>query len=225
MVKEQYFQDSATSAKAAAKAMADGLVAALSARGTATLAVSGGRTPRRVLPLLAAYDLDWSAVTITLIDDRWVPQDHEDSNERLVRETLLQGPAAQARFVGLKTPGDDPLAGRDACEHRLAGVRFPLDVAYLGFGPDGHIASLFPDHQGWQDASGRCVGVPPLPGRVARISLSATALLDCRLMVVMYDGLEKHTVYQRARTPGPVQDLPLRLVLCQDRVPVQVFRS
>ena len=77
---------------------------AIAARGVATIAVSGGRSPRPVLEALSKVPLDWTRLIVTLVDERWVEPVSADSNERLVRETLLQGPAAAARFVPRPPP-------------------------------------------------------------------------------------------------------------------------
>src|SRR6478609_9400911 len=74
------------------------LAAALQARGAATLAVSGGRSPKLLFDELARSRLDWSRVTVTLVDERWVDPASGDSNERLVRERLLTRHAAAATF-------------------------------------------------------------------------------------------------------------------------------
>ena len=81
----------------------------LQAHGRASLAVSGGSTPKGLFAQLAAADLDWSQVAITLVDERWVPDDHADSNARLVREHLLVSRAAAARFVPLYSDHPNPL--------------------------------------------------------------------------------------------------------------------
>ncbi len=87
------------SAGEAARAAADAIVAQLGPPGPKRLLVTGGRTPGPVYDRLARVDLDWSRVTVTLSDDRFVWPDAPESNERLVRERLLQGHAAAASFV------------------------------------------------------------------------------------------------------------------------------
>jgi len=212
---------------AAARATADGLAACLeeglAARGRASLALSGGRTPNSVLPLLAAAGLDWSRVTLTLIDERWVAPDHADSNQGLVERLFRDGPAAAAPMVGLKTAAAEPAAGVAEVERRLAGLSWPLDAAFLGMGEDGHVASLFPGDASWALAPGRCVPVPARDGRQARMSLAPDALLDMRRLLLLIFGAEKRRVFDRARRPGPAVELPIRVVLHQDRVPVTVF--
>ena len=121
------------------------LRAAVSARGAASLVVSGGRTPAPMFRALRACELPWERVTVTLADERWVPADAADSNERMVRAELLQGAAAAARFVGLVNAAPTPEAGRAATDAALRAIPRPFDVVMLGMGNDGHTASLFPD--------------------------------------------------------------------------------
>ena len=70
-------------------------------RGTAYLVVSGGSTPIHLFSILADAEVEWGRVVVLLADERWVPVGHEDSNERLVRETLLIGKAKPAQFFSL----------------------------------------------------------------------------------------------------------------------------
>ena len=101
---------------------------------------------------LATIDMPWSKVVITLVDERWVPQTHRDSNALLVHRHLLRDHAAKARFVGLKTEADDPFLASAEVEAKLLREVFPLDVVVLGMGEDGHTASFFPKAAGLSEA-------------------------------------------------------------------------
>jgi len=109
------------------------LGAAIAARGRASLAVSGGRTPELVFPLLKRADLAWSDITVTLTDERWVAADDAASNEGLARRLLMTGPAAAASMVGLKTPAPSPEEGLAAADARLERVPWPLDAVFAEF--------------------------------------------------------------------------------------------
>jgi len=215
-------------------ALADFVIARLSAglaeRGRASLVVSGGRTPRGFFARLAAADLDWSRVGITLADDRWVPPDHADSNERGVREHLLIGPVAAARFVPLYDGSATPEAGCAAFRAGLATLAQPFDVLILGMGGDGHTASLFPDAAeigaGLDLANDAdCLAVHPTQAPHARLSLTRRRLLDSRCLVLHVTGLDKREVLERALADGPVAEYPIRLALHQDDAPLHVFRT
>ncbi|HET9159686.1 MAG TPA: 6-phosphogluconolactonase, partial [Caulobacteraceae bacterium] len=115
-------------------------------RGHASLVVTGGSTPGPLYDVLRHGDAPWDRIWVTLSDERWVDVGGVASNERLVRERLLTGPAAQAHFVGLKTEDATPAEALEAVDARIAAMPRPFDAVVLGMGEDGHFASLFPDN-------------------------------------------------------------------------------
>jgi 6-phosphogluconolactonase len=203
---------------------------AIAARGTAGLIVSGGRTPLPLFEQLQREKLPWGSVWISLADERWVETNSEASNERLVRQHLLVDYAAKARFVGLKNPAPTPEAGAEWAWRALSRLPRPYDVMVLGMGDDGHTASLFPGSLALAralDASAApgCVAINSLTAPHARISLNLSALLEARRIVLHIEGEAKWQVYQRARAAGPVAEMPVRAILNQHEVPVDVFWS
>jgi 6-phosphogluconolactonase len=218
--------------------VANGLRSGLQERGKALLVVSGGSTPVPFFEALAHCELDWARVVLTLADERWVPPDHADSNERLVLAHLLQGAAAKATFIPLFNGAGTPGQGQPDIEQALAGLPWPADVVVLGMGGDGHTASLFPHApelplalDGMSGYAGitagpRCLAVsaPALPNvPVPRITMSARALLDARCVVLHVTGAQKWALLQQAIQNGPVAPWPVRLALHQGRVPCEVF--
>ena len=199
------------------------LLGAIEKRGHAALAVSGGRTPEHIFPLLCKADLMWDRVRVTLTDERWVAPDNPDSNEGLACRLLMQGPAAKARFIGMKTDHAEPCDGQADVEQALAAVGWPLDAVFLGMGEDGHIASLFPDLDNWQDAPGRALAVAGSLERQPRMSLTPRALLDSRHIFLVISGSKKRATYEAALEPGPIGALPIRLILHQNQIPVTVY--
>jgi 6-phosphogluconolactonase len=227
-VHEHRFPDSLALAHALSGEVKVDLEEAIQARGAASLVVSGGRTPVRLFEQLRTEALDWSKVWITLADERWVETNQPASNEKLVRETLLTGAAAAAHFVGLKNPAPAPEAGADWAARALTRVPHPFDVVLLGMGEDGHTASLFPGSLALPRALDRsvppgCIAINSLTAPHARLSLNLSALLDSRRIIVHIEGESKWQVYQRAKAPGPVAELPVRSVLQQKEVPVDVY--
>ena len=88
------FADGATLAEKLADQVAHRLAAAIEARGEASLAVSGGSTPKKFFQALSKREIDWDKVTVTLVDERFVPADHPRSNHLLVKDNLLQDKAS-----------------------------------------------------------------------------------------------------------------------------------
>jgi 6-phosphogluconolactonase len=225
---EHRFPDSTALVHALAGEVKVDLEEAIASRGAASLVVSGGRTPVRLFEQLRAEPIEWSQVWVTLADERWVDTQSDDSNERLVREHLLTGSAAAARLVGLKNPAATPEAGAEWATRALTRVPHPYDVVILGMGEDGHTASLFPGSlaltRGLDTTQpAGCLAVNATKAPHARISLNLRALLNSRRIVVHFEGAAKWEVYQRARSPGPAAELPIRAILHQREVPVDVF--
>lgn len=209
--------------QALTQAIAGELNAAIVEQGHAVLAVSGGRSPVPLFHALRESTVDWSRVTITLVDERFVPADHADSNEKLVREHLLQGPVAAARFVGLISNPHD-LA---ACVADANAKAQTITVAVLGMGEDGHTASLFPAAAELDSGLARnnpdCfLAVTPPAAPHQRISLSLAALLKARRLILAIAGDSKRTVYQQA-SEGINDSLPISHFIHQTRVPFDVY--
>ena len=194
------------------------LSAAIAARGQAGIAVSGGRTPAGMFKALREKDLDWSKVVITLADERWVAPDHADSNERLTRENLLQGNAAQATFISQVSTAATAHAGQPEIEARLALLPSPLDVLILGMGDDGHTASLFPNAAELEAAcvsDALCAAVTPPAAPHQRITLTLPTLAKARSVIVHITGESKRSLLQQSlQEQKPETELfPVRRVL------------
>lgn len=217
-------------ATALAKSLADDLAQAIEARGTATLVVPGGSSPVPVFAQLAAADIDWARVEVLLGDDRWVPADHEDSNERLARETLLVGHAAAARLYSYRELASSVVLAAQHASHRLHTLASPFDVQFLGMGTDGHIASLFPhlsDEPGALDAKAApaVIVAQSLHAPRTRITFNLAALLASRRIVLQITGDDKRRVLTRALTGQTAQTLPVAMLVRHAKSPVEVHWS
>jgi 6-phosphogluconolactonase len=126
----------------AASRIAGGIEASVLARGQASIALSGGETPRPVYQRLAAMTLPWSRIDVFFGDERAVPPEHPDSNYHMAAATLLD-PAGVPMARRHRMPADaaDRVAAARAYAAELP-ERF--DLLVLGIGHDGHTASLFP---------------------------------------------------------------------------------
>lgn len=223
------FEGSDALALALAEAVATDLRRALVRAGRASLAVSGGSTPQRFMQALSRQVLDWEQVTVTLVDERWVPESHPRSNAALVRTHLLQHAAAGARLLPLFSDVEGPEAALRGLEAKLAALPLPLDVAVLGMGDDGHTASFFPDGDRLEaalDPAGTRT-VTPMHAATAgepRITLTLPVLRAARSLYLHIQGQGKWQVLQQALSPGPGQPmLPIARVLESARAPVPTY--
>ena len=220
------FPDGDAVAQALAQAVADDLRTALALRGQASIALSGGTTPRRFLQALSRQPLDWANVTVTLVDERWVDDRHERSNARLVKEHLLQDAAADARFVPLYRPAASP---DEVLADVAAALPATLDVVVLGMGGDGHTASFFPGGDRLADAMDPATTATVLPMRAPgagepRITLTLSVLRDAGRLYLHIEGGEKRQVLQQALSgQGAGAGYPVRAVLQALRAPLQVY--
>ncbi|MFK7860723.1 MAG: 6-phosphogluconolactonase [Granulosicoccus sp.] len=184
-----------------ARFVADALQSDIEARGQASLVVSGGSTPAPVFHQLSQTSIDWSKVTVTLADERWVPPGHADSNESLVRNTLLVDKASAARFVSLYREGLLPENAVAKVASDVDAMIQPFTVTILGMGGDGHTASLFPDAPEAQlsaamdlDSALSIALLDPPSVDQLRITLTRAALLKSAHRVVHITGDGKQQV-------------------------------
>ncbi|HJW47512.1 MAG TPA: 6-phosphogluconolactonase [Lysobacter sp.] len=212
-------------AAALARSVGDDLRAAIARRGQAKLALSGGSTPLRFLRALSREQLDWSRVLVLPVDERWVPPVHKRSNERLLRDTLLQN--AAARLLPLFRPVATPERALQSVMTQVTLQALPLDAIVLGMGEDGHIASLFPDlvrrDVGLQPA-GRApvLAIRTAAAPEARMTLTLSAIFTAPAVYVHIEGDAKRRVFD-----GAVDDarsrLPIRALLAQAPRPPRLF--
>ena len=223
------FTDRGRCADALADALAEKLREGIAANGRATLVLSGGSSPIDLFERLALIELDWSRVTVLPSDERWVAPDHADSNEAALRRHLLYGPGNAARLFGLYRQTATPAEARDELDADLSTLPRPFDAVVLGMGEDGHTASLFPDAANIEAclASDDACVVPDRPNDdgPARISLSLTRLKQSRALFLLFFGEAKRRVYEAACRPGMAREFPVRDVIQQNDVPVDVYWS
>ncbi len=217
------FESQAAAAEVLARRVAADLAAVIGRRGHAVLAVSGGRSPVPFLQALSAEVLDWSRVSVTLVDERVVAPGHADSNAALVRDHLLQGGAADAGFRPLVSTA----ANVDAELAQAAAQWQTPDVVVLGMGDDGHTASLFPDAAnlaaGLDPANpAALLAVVPPEAPHTRISMTLAEILRSGKLYLAIAGDNKRRVLEQAsRTLSAAQ--PVSHLLQQTENPLHVY--
>ena len=214
-VKLHEYADRTQLAEALAGGIAAVLAGGIATEGRAALAVSGGSTPDLLFEHLGREPIEWEAVTVFLVDERYVPDDTDRSNARLVRDRLLKERAAAATLVPFWREGVEPAEACDAVAAALAEFEEGLDVCVLGMGTDGHTASFFPDGDTLDRATDPACDALALPVRTpsqpeTRVTLTMPAILGARFLALHIEGAEKAAVLSRAREGA---DLPVTRVL------------
>ena len=204
-------EDAAALAARAADEVLGAAAEALAARGSFSIAVSGGNTPRDTYRALArrGAETDFARWDVFLADERVVAADDERSNGRLVRETLLAGAGPPPpRFHSVPTELGDPAAVARAYERELRATLERFDLVLLGVGDDGHTASLFPGDPALEEAE-HWVAPARIGSDLPRVTLTYPALASARRIVLLARGAEKRDAL-RAVLAG--EDRPLARV-------------
>ena len=206
---------------------------ALQAHGGARLAVPGGSTPDLIYAqLLKRKDIDWTRVTLIPTDDRLVPLDDALSNYRKLRSFFE---AKKADIVSLvdESSLDDPQEAGRLADARLSLLQWPLDLACLGMGADGHTASIFPGPDLDAAINGprtrRAIGVRPDPlpqtAPVPRVTLTSPALASARAVMIVISGAEKRRMLEQALKEGPLSAAPIGRLVSTIETPIDIFWS
>jgi 6-phosphogluconolactonase len=203
-----------------AREVADRLARA--ARAGGHIALTGGKTPEQAYELAAQREPDWSNVELWWSDERCVPPGDELSNYHLAKRALLdhlhRTPHAVHRIKG--ELGKDDAASD--YESELGGTEFDLEL--LGVGPDGHVASLFPNAPTLQEQQRRVLpaeaGLEPF---VDRVTLSLPALRGARVIVFALAGAGKADAASRAFASEPGPGTPASLVRARNGSTVAIL--
>ncbi|MEM6603522.1 MAG: 6-phosphogluconolactonase [Pseudomonadota bacterium] len=195
--------------------------------GRASVALSGGNSPKVFLEKLASYRLAWENVVITLVDERHVPHDHEASNERLIREFFLEKGAGATKFIPLYR--DAEIVQNVAILNQnmiLNDIHYSVIV--LGMGEDGHIASLFPMSDNIDVGLFDPINLyshqiaPDFPED--RITMNLCAFAECKKIFIPILGEKKAILMERAREHID-RDLPISFVLSTYGDKVTIFEA
>jgi 6-phosphogluconolactonase len=207
--------------------MAERITATVQKRRKMSMALAGGTTPGPLYDALASLPLPWDKVTVTLTDERWVSVEDPASNEWLVRDTLVKRRAADVTVIGFKTGHAKASGGANVTEKRIAPI-MPFDICLLGMGPDGHIASLMPDAEGYAAAADPAntrkvagVHLEGAAGSPERMTLTLSGILSSRRIVLLFMGQDKLAIYNEAKDGHGVS--PVRELLAQKKTPVHAF--
>ena len=205
---------------------------ALEKQGIASLILPGGTTPAPLFERLSKTSLNWENVTCLPSDERWVDEDHEQSNYRLIKANLLKEQAADATLCSLKTEEPSPKEAVNTLNERLDDIIKYSACTVLGMGKDGHFASLFPEAANLEEGlsfspTEHCIAIDATGSPVAgdyphRMSLTLSALLKSQLVIIMITGQDKRKVIEEAMSDR-TSDYPITALLSQSQTPVEIY--
>ncbi|HST53675.1 MAG TPA: 6-phosphogluconolactonase [Pyrinomonadaceae bacterium] len=197
----QVFDDAEQVAREAANLFVRLSNEAVGERGSFSVALSGGTTPKRIYELLASDDyrtrVTWANVHIFFGDERTVPPDHADSNYRMANEALLSHVSLPPENVHRIDGVGDAAANASLYESEMrgffgGGAEWPrLDLVMLGMGDDGHTASLFPGSEALAEDRAWVVANWVEKFSTWRITLSAPAINNARHVLFLVTGAGK----------------------------------
>jgi 6-phosphogluconolactonase len=222
------YDDAAELADAVAGDIQFVIESALDARGSAVIALAGGKTPLPAYEKLAKAKLDWKRVTIIPSDERIVPLGDPLSNVTALGKTFIPKGARVIPVVP-KATDDYKAAGRSA-DALMQDLHWPLDLCMLGVGGDGHTASIFPGPDFDEALNGprerRALGVMPDPlppeAPVARVTLSRAGIITARALLIAVTGKDKRKVIEDAIKQGAGSTYPIGRVLADVELPVDI---
>jgi len=205
-MKIEVLADADLVARAAAAIIAAEAWSAVAARGRFIVAVSGGRTPWRMLRALAGEQVPWEGVHVVQVDERVAPAGHPDRNLTHLRESLLEHAPLrpeQIHAMPVESPDLEAAAAQYARTLRdLAGSPPVLDLVHLGLGPDGHTASLVPADP-VLNVTGADVALTGVYQGRRRMTLTYPVLDRARRVLWLVTGGEKAAMLARLRGGDP----------------------
>lgn len=211
--------DSAALIQRSLEVVVDKIQAAIADRGRCTIALSGGNTPKPLYAKIAAQKLPWDAIHIFWGDERYVPPDHPDSNQKMARQVWLDQVAIPPENIHPMPTGEaDPGMAAAKHEAELQALfqtqpgEFPaLDIILLGMGDDGHTASLFP-HTPALQVRDRLITVGNKDGQ-PRLTFTAPFINHARSVIFVVAGAGKRPALAQVFAPVADADIyPTRLI-------------
>lgn len=216
--------DARSIAAEAAARIVEAQRAAIAARGSFSIALSGGSTPKALYAMLADQagpyfaDIQWDKWHVYFGDERCVAPDHKDSNFRMAEESLLSKVTIPKSHVH-RMEGERPAEEAAADYGRLLKQQFGesgIDVMLLGMGDDGHTASIFPGTVATREKEHRCIGYfaeNSSTGKSWRITMTAPFINRSGLIMVLAGGASKAARLEEVlEGPRDPERLPIQLI-------------
>ena len=199
-------------------------------KGEANLLVSGGSTPKKLYEILSNKKIDWKNVSIGLIDERFVATNTEESNELLIKNTLLKNKAADAKFIGLIFNLNDYKENLNITISKHKPFYKSITCSILGMGSDGHTASLFPNFEEvYTDdniyGDKMIINTKATSEPSKRISYTKAKILSSKHLFLYFNGKEKLDVFNSAKKNKNASIRPISAFIHQNINTLNVFYS
>ena len=183
-----------------------------------TFIVSGGSSPVQIFRDLSVMQTRWSDINISLVDDRVVDINHDDSNEKLVNDLLIKDKAKDANFISICTQSRE-----------LINLKRPFSVMLLGMGEDGHFASLFPGlietNPEYFDleSDAEIFFTEPMGNPChKRVSMNLSMILESKHIFLLVSSEKKLQVLNQAKSD---KSLPLYYLLNQNKIEIEIIKN
>ena len=229
-LKENIFNDKAKLELTLAKEISQKLDQEIKNKGRATLLVSGGSTPKKLYEILSNTEIDWNNVNVGLIDERFVATDTDESNELLIKNTLLKNKAADAKFIGLVHNLNDYEENLNIAISKNKSLYKSITCSILGMGLDGHTASLFPNSEKVY-TDDNIFGDKIIINTIAssepsnRISYTKSKILSSKHLFLYFNSKEKLDIFNSAKENNNASAKPISAFIHQNIKTLNVFCS
>ena len=229
-LRENIFTDKAKLELELAEEISQKLDLELKNKGEANLLVSGGSTPKKLYEILSYKKIDWKNVSIGLIDERFVATNTKESNELLIKNTLLKNKAADAKFIGLIFNLNDYKENLKITISNNKPFYKSITCSILGMGLDGHTASLFPNFEEvYTDDSiygdKMIINTKATSEPSKRISYTKAKILSSKHLFLYFNGKEKIDVFNSAKENKNASIRPISAFIHQNINTLNVFYS
>ena len=229
-LRENIFTDKAKLELELAEEISQKLDLELKNKGEANLLVSGGSTPKKLYEILSNKKIDWKNVSIGLIDERFVATNTEESNELLIKNTLLKNKAADAKFIGLIFNLNDYKENLNITISKHKPFYKSITCSILGMGSDGHTASLFPNFEEvYTDdniyGDKMIINTKATSEPSKRISYTKAKILSSKHLFLYFNGKEKLDVFNSAKKNKNASIRPISAFIHQNINTLNVFYS
>ena len=204
------------------------LINDINQNGKAYLLLSGGSTPMHLYTLLSRVDLSWGKVFVGLVDERYVSTTDSSSNERMVKQALLQNFAVHANFIGLVYDTNNIKLNLAESIQRNKLFFDGASCVLLGMGGDGHTASLFPKDINSALALKSGLTSPLLNTKapcvpIDRITFNKETIMKSKTILLYFRGDEKMQVFSKAKLNKDPEKFPVSSFIHKNQRLIEVF--